>query len=367
MIKHNFLQQVKDIFYFVEVKRCRQRRNHPNSILFPVIWVTNRCNLRCNMCDCWKTDNALLARELTTGEWKAFIDSASRMHTLVIIITGGEPLLRPDIFQILRYISERQIAPHLCTNGTLIDKNNAIEIRNSKLNSISISLDSHEPKIHNSLRGVDCFDTVIDGIRRLKCEAPQLKIGINYLINKRNFRNMYKIIPFAERLGVDQIKFDIIHTNLMHRKKNIASFEGLLFDNNDLSELRFEIDKLIRIISRSKLLSNSSTFMHGISDFCSGDSRRFTCYAGYISCAVSALGLVSPCDNFEGIENLRNSSFEKIWKSPGFQLLREKVHNCNHFCWDSTHGEINIRCSLKGFFQEFGQIVREMKHYANKQ
>jgi len=122
MPRDNSLYQFKSILHFVGVKKYRRQRVPPDSILFPIIWITNRCNLRCKMCNQWKTDPATLSEELTTREWYSFIDSASRMHVAVIIITGGEPLLRPDIFDILGYIKKKEIACHLCTNGALLNK-----------------------------------------------------------------------------------------------------------------------------------------------------------------------------------------------------------------------------------------------------
>jgi MoaA/NifB/PqqE/SkfB family radical SAM enzyme len=311
----------------------------------------------------WKTDPVMLSKELTAQEWYSFIDSASRMCAAVIVITGGEPLLRQDIFDIIRYIRKKGIACHLCTNGALLNEITVNRLKDSGINTVSVSLDSDTAEIHNEMRGIDCFDTVVKGIRLLKGAAPEIKIGINYVITKRNFRNMDRMISFAERLGVDQIKFDPIHTNLMHRQKPLSSFEGLIFNRNDLSELRFEVDKLINAASRTKLLTNSITFLKGILSLYKGQPSILRCYAGYVSCAIDAFGRVSPCDNFDGDESLRNKPFEEVWKSRSFQQLRKLVDNCDSRCWDTTHTVINIRCSTWGFMQEFTQILKEICFY----
>jgi len=315
------------------------------------------------MCDQWKTDPDILSQELSNREWSSFIDSASRMHAAVIVVTGGEPLLRADIFDIIKYIHKKGIASHVCTNGTLLNELIVNRIKDSELNTISISLDSYCAEVHNQIRGVDCFDSVIRGIKLLRRTMPEIKIGINYLISKQNFRNMHRMIPFAEKLKVNQIKFDPIRTNLMYRKKNLSSFGDLLFNKDDLPELYLEIEKLLHAVSKTKLLTTSSTFMKGIINLFKGPPYRMSCYAGYISCAIDALGLVSPCDNFDGKENLRDKPFEEIWKSPAFQHLREKVHNCSSKCWDTTHTELNIRCSGWRFMKQFGQILKEIHFY----
>lgn len=345
------------------MKRCRHFNIAPRNIIFPIIWVTNRCNLRCKMCDQWKTGPQLASFELSTQEWYSFVDSAHRMHAAVITITGGEPLLREDIFEIIRYIHSKGIATHLCTNGTLLNEITVDKLRASGPGSISVSLDSYCPQVHNNLRGVDCFDNVVKGIKLLRRKMPGLKIGINYTITRQNFRNMHRMIPFVEALGVNQIKFDPIHTNLMHRKKSLYSFRDLIFNKDDLPDLCSELDKLIDAISQTKLLTNSPTFIKGMQDLFNGNPRKLPCYAGYISCAVDALGRVSICDNFDGNESLREKSLEEIWRSSSFQSLREKVYNCSSYCWDTTHGELNIRCSLKEIIKGFSQIWKEINFY----
>lgn len=353
----------RNFLSFIEIKRCRKYRVSPKNIFFPVIWVTNRCNLKCMMCNQWKIDPRLLSQELTTQEWYSFVDSVSHMGTLVIVITGGEPLLRPDIFDVIKYIHKKGIASHLCTNGTLLNESTVNRIKDSGLNSVSVSLDSDCAEVHNLMRGMDCFDMVVKGIRLLRHTAPEIKIGINCVISKQNFRNIYRMVPFAERLRVDQIKFDPIHTNLMHRNKNLTSFRQILFNKDDLTELKSEIGKLINMASKSKLLTNSLTFMKGISSRVDGQRQRLLCYAGYISCAIDAFGRLSPCDEFDGEESIRFKRFEDIWNSASFQRLRQRVDNCNSGCWDTTHAEINIRCSNWLAMQEFRKIFKELYFY----
>ncbi len=355
--------QAKNFFYFFELKECRRRHSVPRSILFPVVWITGRCNLKCKMCDQWKTDPALSLKELSTQEWFKFIDSASRMHAAVIVITGGEALLREDIFDIIKYIRSKKIACHVCSNGTLLNKAVVDKLRDSRLNSISVSLDSCSAEIHNQMRGADCFNRAVEGIRLLKHYAPEIKVGINCVITKLNFKGLQQLIPFAERLGVDQIKFDIIHTNLSHRQKPLATFTGLNFDENDMESLRPELINLKRAISRTKLLTNSDIFFEGMLGLSENRCSGLPCYAGYISCAIDEYGWVAPCDDFDGAENLKDQPLEKIWSSSSFQKLRQAVKDCESKCWDTSHAELNIRCSKLGFIKKIYQIYKEIRFY----
>lgn len=355
--------QAENFLYFLEVKRCRKKNTVPRSVLFPVVWVTSRCNLECKMCDQWKTSPELFLKELSTKEWFMFIDSVGRTHALAIVITGGEPLLREDMFDIIKYIRSKGIACHVCSNGTLLNKFTVKKLEESRLNSISISLDSCSAEIHNKMRGVECFDRVIEGVKFLRRDAPQIKVGINYVITKLNFRGLCRMVPFAESLGVDQIKFDIIHTNLMHKQKLCTNSEGLLFDKSDINYLRQELNNLMKAISKTKLFTNSSTFIRGISKLGNRGELKQLCHAGYISCAVDPFGYVSPCDGFDGKMNLRDRPFEEIWSSGSFQELRRLATSCKSGCWDTTHAELNIRCSGLGFLKELPQIFKEMRFY----
>lgn len=354
----------KDFFYFLRTRYSRSSGRTPPALLFPVIWVTDRCNLHCRMCDQWKTSAERTREELTTRDWFSVIDSARRLHAAVFIVTGGEPLLRQDIFEIISYIRKNKIAAHLCTNGTLIDDTKARQLASCGLNSVSVSLDSDNASVHNWMRNTDCFNAAVNGIKALRAAAPRLKMGINYVITKKNFCDLDRMVRFAETLGVNQIKFDPVHTNLMHRRKPLESFAGLLFEEGDLKQLRAEIDKLIRAAAKSRLLTNSYTFLKGISQlYDTAGSIPLPCYAGYISCAIDPYGSVAPCDNFDGIENVKHKPLEEIWRSEPFWRSRQKVISCEAHCWDTTHAELNIRCARFFSVRELRQILKELYFY----
>lgn len=347
---------------YLQLKRCRKAMQPPASILFPVFWITGKCNLKCKMCNQWLADNQYV-EELSTEEWFKVIDSACNLRAANIIITGGEPFLRADIFDILGYISRKGVPAHVCTNGTLFNEPIVEKIKNSGLKCISVSLDSYISQIHNKIRGVDVFDNVINGIMILRKGIPRLKIGINCLISKLNFRDIYKIVPYAQSLGVDQIKFDTVHTHLRHRKNSLDNAEELVFLKNDLPQLAREIDKLLKVLSKSRLLTNSRTFINGIVDVYEGKFCQEQCFAGYVSCSIDPLGKVTPCDSTDNGLDVRKNTLEEIWNSGRFQKLRQNVQSCSSLCWDSTHAEINIRCANWGLFKEFKQAIRELNFY----
>lgn len=352
----------KYFFPFLQAKISHKFRIVPKGILFPLVWITNRCNLKCKMCDQWKIDPAIFTKELSAPQWFSFIDSARNMNAMVISITGGEPLLRQDIFDIIRYIRDKGMACHLCSNGSLLDEDCIKRLKGAGLNSISISLDSFKSSIHDELRGVQCFEKVVEGIGKLKRLAPKIKIGINCLITALNFREIYRMIPMAQRLKVNQIKFDFVYTNLKHRDKPQQSFGDMLFTEDATEELRFEIDRLLGAIAKTKILTNPLIFLKHRSKS-KMVKKHLPCYAGYISCAVDALGYVSACENQKSSCSLKENTLKQIWNSCEFQKLREDAITCDCNCWDSTHTALNFRCSAYGLLKESIQILRETAFY----
>ena len=346
----------------MHIKRCRRQRRAPGRVLFPVVWLTNRCNLRCVMCDQWKSPAGSFSSELSAGDWCRFVDEVAGMGASVMVITGGEALLRGDVFSVIERIRARSFSSHLCSNGTLLSRDVVAALRESGLNSISVSLDSDSAEVHNSLRGADCFDRVVEGIKILRAEAPGIKVGINCVISRRNLRGLRRLVRFAGRLGVSLVKFDPIHTNLMHRVKARESFGDLLLRPDDLPDLANEVREIRAEAAREGVTTNSARFFNGMAATVEGRVPRLPCYAGYISCAVDPFGRVSVCDDFDGAESIRDKSFRQIWEGPALALQREKVLACPG-CWDTTHAELNLRCLHPWSLASLGQIGRDLRFY----
>ncbi|HOU36542.1 MAG TPA: radical SAM protein, partial [Candidatus Omnitrophota bacterium] len=270
---------------------------------------------------------------------------------------------RHDIYEIIGYIKKCGMSCHLCTNGTLLEDHAVERLKASGVGSVSVSLDSVRAGVHNRLRGFDCFDSVVRGIRRLRQNIPGVRIGINCMITKANIDGIEDMLPFAQSLGADQIKFDVIHTHLMHRRKHIGSFQGLLFGNSDMAELRGAVKRLEAAAVSSPLLTNSLTFIRGMGLMNVPGARRLPCYAGYHSCSINPYGFVSACSNQDGTQSVRDSSLEDIWRSAAFREQRLYAMRCRERCWNSTYGELNIRCSLRHAAGEWRQVMREFDYY----
>ena len=333
-----------------------------------VLFVTNRCNLRCAMCGVWEhgrrveKDSNGRREELSTDEWRDALRAAGRLKTSLVTLCGGEPLMRKDIFDIISFARGEGMSVHLCSNAVLLNPEDIGRLGTSGLNSISFSLDSPDRQMCDSLRGSGSYDSVIEAIRLIRERAPGIRVGINATITALNFRDMVRMVPFAEELGVDQVKFAPIHTNLLHKDKRWSEVEELLFKPEQLPEFRQEVSRLIEATSRSRLRTTSRKFLSGMPGLYEA-GHRFRCFAGFAICAVDPYGMVSPCCDMDSTECVRDRPLDEIWRGGAFHALRRQVARCTSSCWDTTNTELSLRFRLLSLLGSAARTWRDMKFY----
>ena len=170
-----------------------------------VVWnSTKTCNLRCRHCymdsDAQKYDN-----ELTTAEARQFIDDLAEFKVPVLLFSGGEPLIRPDFFELAAYAAERGIRPTLSTNGTLITPEAARRIKAIGVGYVGISLDGLK-EVNDKFRGQDgAFQAAMEGIQN--CVAAGQRVGLRFTINRHNLQELDHIFDFIEAENIDRVCF----------------------------------------------------------------------------------------------------------------------------------------------------------------
>ncbi len=170
-----------------------------------VVWnVTRRCNLKCVHCYSHSEDLDY-GGELTLEEGKALIDDLAEFGSPVILFSGGEPLVRKDILDLIRYATQRGRRAVLSTNGTLINRAVAEQLKEIGLSYVGISLDGLEP-VHDAFRGVPgTFVRVMSAIEH--CKAAGLKVGLRFTINRRNYQDMPGIFDLVEERDIPRVCF----------------------------------------------------------------------------------------------------------------------------------------------------------------
>jgi 12,18-didecarboxysiroheme deacetylase len=191
-----------------------------------VVWnLTRSCNLKCIHCYARAVRHSL-EKELDTDQAVKVLDDLADFGVPVVLFSGGEPLLRPDLGRLSRYAVEKGMRAVISTNGTLITRKKAAELKDVGLSYVGVSLDGLE-KVHDHFRGeTGAFKAAIAGIRN--CQDAGLKVGLRFTINRLNKDEVGGLFDLLEREAIPRICFyhlvyagrgsELIKDDLDHRE-----------------------------------------------------------------------------------------------------------------------------------------------------
>ena len=170
-----------------------------------VVWnCTRRCNLKCVHCYS-QSDDCTYEGEMSTEEGKRLIDSLADFGVPVVLFSGGEPLLRKDLFELVRHASSRGLQAVISTNGTLITPEKAERLKGENLSYVGVSLDGTEA-VNDKFRGVEgAFAKAMDGIEA--CQSAGLKVGLRFTINRRNIGEIPAIFRILTERDIPRVCF----------------------------------------------------------------------------------------------------------------------------------------------------------------
>ncbi len=170
-----------------------------------VVWNSTRtCNLRCVHCY-MDSEARKYADELSTEEAKQMIDDLAEFKVPVLLFSGGEPLIRPDIFELAEYAGSKGIRPTFSTNGTLISREMAQRIKDIGVGYVGISLDGLR-EVNDKFRGkVGAFEAAMAGIQN--CVAVGQRVGLRFTINSHNLAELDNIFDFIEEEKINRVCF----------------------------------------------------------------------------------------------------------------------------------------------------------------
>ncbi len=296
-----------------------------------VAWeVTRSCNLSCVHCRA-SSNFGPYPQELDTGKAMEVLEQIREVGKPIVILTGGEPLLRKDIFALSDYGSKRGLRMALATNGTLITPDIAKKIAESGIKRVSISLDGATRESHDTFRQVNgAFDRSIKGISYLKDQG--IEFQINTTITKYNLSELEGILRLAVGLeAAAHHVFLLVPTGrakeMLNQQLNPQEYEDTLYwfykkqDNVPLQLKATCAPQYYRIMrqethSRGDKVKSKT---HGL------DAVTRGCLAGISYCFIANEGIVHPCGYLElNSGDLRESTFPDIWKSSSiFADLRD--------------------------------------------
>jgi heme b synthase len=295
---------------------------HPGFGLRLVAWeVTRTCNLACIHCRAAARDEPY-ENELSTAEAFQLMDNIATFASPIIILTGGEPLLRPDIFEIASYGNKLGFRMTMAPNGTLVTSEAAAKMKKSGIQRASISLDGATAESHDAFRQVKgAFDGALGGIAHLK-EAG-VDFQINTTITQHNLHEIKKIQELAVSLGA--VAHHIFLLVPMGRGKDIAEqgidakqYEETLhwfYDQRDKVPLQLKATcapHYYRILRQRASEEGKKVDF----DTFGLDAVSRGCLGGVGFAFISHLGQVQPCGYLElDCGNVREKPFREIWES----------------------------------------------------
>lgn len=280
--------------------------------------ITKQCNLAC--VHCYRDAGAKDENELTTQEAFALVDEIASCGFKVLILSGGEPLVRKDVFEIAKYAAGKGLRVVLGTNGTLITKKIARKCKDSGIARAGVSIDSLNEKKHNKFRNDPrAFKRAINGIRNLKAEGVEFQIHTT--VTKRNSEELFDINNFAKIEGARAHHlFFLVSAG---RGKGIESDQISPPEQEDiLKNIVYKIKNgLIEIETKPTC---APEFMRIAKQ--EGVDTPYTkgCLAGTSYCVILPGGDVHPCPYLPvNAGNVRVEKLSHIWeKAEVFKKLR---------------------------------------------
>jgi len=253
------------------------------------IAVTYNCQCKCDMCYAGRLKQN--KRELTIGQIKDIWEQCYKLGAIHVNITGGEPLLRKDVTEIIKVFKPKSTIVSLVTNGLLLTKEKVKELKKAGLNSLQISLDSIYDSEHDELRKVSgCYERLMKGLRYAKEEG--IIVCLSSVLSHENVPMFKKILELAEDLNV----FLLINTAGV--VGGWQDKESCLLDKKEMEECE-------------KIRSHPLSREDNIYNF----SGKTECPAGREKIYITAYGDVMPCDRSHEIYgNVLKMPLKEIWK-----------------------------------------------------
>jgi radical SAM protein with 4Fe4S-binding SPASM domain len=305
----------------------------PYCPLYVKIKLTWRCNLRCQMCNVWRQSRE---DRLTLPIIQSLADELASLGTRKVHLSGGEVLLRPDIFEVINAFAGRGMQVNLTTNGTLLTQEMSACLVESGIHNLSISLDGATPAIHDALRGKGNWKRTIRGIHNLRRAAKharrKLHIRVNFVITRRNYRDLAGVPEIAHQAGADRltlIPVDDPSGRLRLNKNRIREY------NEEVAPLLAHQALAYGMIGRTEEaypfgrekadleLSKAGLYALGL-------YQTRPCYMPWIHAMIDPQGKVYPCCMLRTARRLGNfikakKGFRAVWDGVTFRDFRQRV------------------------------------------
>lgn len=303
---------------------------------FIILDITHRCNLNCNICEIRKDPPA---PEFTSEEVKRLIFQAKEWGVSDFVLSGGEPFVRDDIFEILDFAKNNNYRIGILTNGILLEQkfiSRLLPYFLSNALSLSISLDALSPEIHDGIRGLKgSFNKTFNGLKalsELKSSYRSVNFNTITIVLNENLEELLLLADLLKSLDVDSIQFQpLLENNLIMKERSGGAKYWV--PSERLPLLDKVVDDLVAFKIRNPgLVRNSGKNLVLIKKYFRGflASEEIKCRYADKTMLVSSCADVTTC--FDCYGNAREGSLKEIYYSKKAEAARKKVLNCRKPC-----------------------------------
>jgi radical SAM protein with 4Fe4S-binding SPASM domain len=355
--------------------------SHPTPALRLVFWeTTTGCNLACIHCRRLDVSRELSKLDLTTEQSKAFIRTLPETGRPILVFSGGEPLMRPDIWELAEEARRVEIPTALATNGTTVNDDIARLIHDVGFKRVSISFDGPDAPTHDRFRGAGAYEASINGFKSLR--RVGMSMQINTTVAKHNYRKLDETYKLALDLGADALHIFMLvpvgcgmdlSPDIMLNSEEYEDALNWIYDRSLEGKLHLKATcapHYFRVMrQRAKAdgrampaAAHPHKGMHPAAGHPGGhpggqpggqpDMTAMTkgCLAGQAVCFVSHTGEVFPCGYLPvSSGNVKEVPLPEIWKkSPIFEDLRD-VESLGGKCGVCEYSRVCMGCRARAY------------------
>ncbi|HSW44203.1 MAG TPA: radical SAM protein [Phycisphaerae bacterium] len=348
-----------------------------------VFWETTAgCNLECVHCRRLDVSHELMRNDLGTAEGLRLIDQIAAVGQCVLVFSGGEPLMRPDIFDLTGHAKDQNLPAALATNGTMIDEGLAGRIAAAGFDRVSVSLDGADADTHDAFRGQQgSFDRAMQALHLLR--KAGVPTQLNCTIARHNRQQLDKVMQLGKQVGVEAIHYFLLVP--VGCGEQIA--ESQMLDATEVEQRLLEIYdieqrtdmqvkatcaphyyRILRQENRKRGLSPVSRGGHsaghpgghGGGHGASLHSITKGCLAGTAVCFVSHDGKVFPCGYLPAeAGDIRKQTFGEIWQSSAVFADMRDPSKLTGKCGGCPFKAVCGGCRARAFYESGDYLAEE--------
>ena len=288
------------------------------SLVLPVVVVfpTSRCNSACVSCDWWRCSGE---GDLSVDEFATLAAALPALGTQVVVFSGGEPLLRPEVFAIAELFRAHGVRLHLLTSGVLLERF-ALRV-GACFERVIVSLDASNEALYRSVRGVAALACVERGVLRLRQLARHIPLTARATLHRLNFRDLPNLIDHARAMGLDGISFlpaDL--SSPAFGRERSPDLARLALSEDEVSDFAAVVEGTIRSHAddlTSGFVAESAERLRRLPQYYAALLGRapfpsVSCNAPWLSVVIEADGAVRPCFFHPAIGNVRERPLPEL-------------------------------------------------------